>query len=203
MRIQRLAAAAAATALAASLVGCAEAKDAADKAKSAASDAASSAASQAKEKATDAASKAADKAKEKAKEKAGSLFEDATSKLSPEAQAKVKSLDSVGLGKKGELAQDDDAVLVAEYFGVRQATTADTGADRSALEAISAGQALKDATVYLSVHAGKDIKFAVNVVSSDAGTVNACVGPNGDRPRTLTVEDGKVVKTAPAKFACS
>lgn len=199
MRIQRLAAAAAATALAASLVGCAEAKDAADKAKSAASDAASSAASQAKDKASDAASKAADKAKEKA----GSLFEDARTKLPADVQKKLESLDSVGLGKKGELAEDADAVAVAEYFGVRQATTADTGADRSALEAISTGQALKDATVYMSVHAGKDIKFAVNVVSSDAGSVNACVGPNGDRPRTLTVKDGKVVTTTPAKFACS
>lgn len=206
MRIQRLAAAAAATALAASLVGCSDAKDAADKAKSAASSAASSVGTQAKEKASDAASKAADKVKdhvkEKAREKGRALFEDATAKLSPEAQKKVASLATVGLGAKGQLADDDDSVTVAEFFGARQAMTADTGMDRTALEAVSDGAALRNATVYVSRYMNKKIPFSVDVISSENGTVEACVGAKADRPRTLTVKDGKVVTNVAGDHTC-
>lgn len=202
MRIQRLAAAAAATALTATLVGCAEAKDVADTTKSAASEAASSAASQATEKASEAASKAADKVKKKAKKKPADGFEDATAKLSAEDQRKLESLALVGLGADGALADDADAVTAARYFAARQAMAADTGVDRSDLEAAAGGSALRDATVYVTEHTGETGAYSVNVLTSAGGAVDACVGPKAQEPRTLTVTDGKVVTDAPGDHDC-
>lgn len=202
MRIQRLAAAAAATALTATLVGCGEAQDVADTAKSAASEAASSAASQATEKASEAASKATDKVKKKAKKKAAALFEDATAKLSPEDQRRLRSLALVGLGTKGALADDADAVTAAKYFAARQAMAADTGVDRTALEAVAEGSALRDATVYVTEHTGETGAYSVNILTSAGGTVNACVGPKAKEPRTLTVTDGMVVTDSPGDHDC-
>lgn len=202
MRIQRLAAAAAAAALAATLVGCADANDAADDIRSSAADAASSATSSATPKAKDAASKAADKASEKASKKARELFTDATAKLSAADQRRLESLDRVGLGRQGELADDRDALTVAAYFAARQAMAADTGVDRLALEAASDGEALRDATVYVTEHTGETGPFSVNVLTSANGTVDACVGPKAKEPRTLTLAGGKVVTDAPGDHAC-
>lgn len=197
--MRRIVAAAATTALAASLVACGAAEDAANKAKDKASEAAASAASEAATKAKDAASGAADKAKSKASDMAGSMFEDVKSKLSPEQQKKLESLESVALGNEGELKEDPDALLVAEYFAARQAAVA--SGDLSEVEAIAAKQALRNAKRYVAK--GKAPKnFSVNVVTSEAGTIEACVGPKGKNARALTIVDGKVVKNRKGTHTC-
>lgn len=199
MRIQRITAAAAATALTASLVACGAAEDAANQAKAKASEAAASAAEEAKNKAKDTASGAADKAKSKASEMAGSMYEDITAKLSPEQQEKLKGLESVALGNEGELKEDPDALLVAEYFAARQAAV--KSGDLSEVEAIAAKQGLRNAKRYIAK--GKAPKtFSVNVVSSEAGKLEACVGPKGKKARLLVVADGKVVKNGKGTHTC-
>lgn len=197
--MRRIVAAAATTALAASLVACGAAEDAANKAKDKASEAAASAASEAAAKAKDAASGAADKAKSKASDMAGSMFEDVKSKLSPEQQKKLESLESVALGNEGELKEDPDALLVAEYFAARQAAV--ESGDLSEVEAVAAKQGLRNAKRYVAK--GKAPKnFSVNVVTSEAGTIEACVGPKGKNARALTIVDGKVVKNRKGTHTC-
>jgi 3',5'-cyclic AMP phosphodiesterase CpdA len=199
MRIQRIAAATAATALTISLVGCSEAQDAADKAKAKASEAAASAADAASQKAKDAASGVADKAKAKASEMAGSTFEDVLAKLSPEQQEKLKGLEAVALGTEGELQEDPDSLTAAEYFAARQAAV--ESGDLTDLKAVAAKRGLRNAKRYIS--RGKaPANFVVNVVSSDAGTVNVCVGPKGKNPRTLTITEGKVTLNAKGTHTC-
>lgn len=202
MGFQRIAAAAVTTALAASLVACGAAEDAANDAKAKASEAAASAANKAEEKASEKANDALDSAKAKGGALAGSAYEDVLGKLSPEQQAKLKGLDAVALGKNGELAEDADSLTAANYYGARQAAVPGSGEDLTDLNAVAAGPALKEATLYIQQNAGSTPKFAIAVVSSDAGTVNLCVGPEGKNSRTLTVKDGKVVKAAQGTHAC-
>jgi hypothetical protein len=193
---KRLAAAAAATTiLAVTLTGCSQAQDAADKAKEKASEAAAS-------KASEAADKLKDKATEVGGDQAGKLVNDVLDKLSPEEQQKLQGLESVALGKKGELVKDADSLTVAEFFGARQSAAATGGEELSALEAVSSQRVLKVATKYVVSKSGQDIPFIVNVVSSKGGTVEACVGPKGNIARAITVADGKVVKIAPGTQAC-
>jgi hypothetical protein len=201
MRLQRLAAAAAATALAASLVACSD-SDRADDASPTDQAPSSTTSPGADVQSSDATSSAAAKVGKKARKKKAAAFPDATEKLSAGDQAKVRSLDRVGLGAKGQLAGDSDAVTVALYFGARQAMAADTGMDRTALEAVSAGTALREATVYVSAHMDEKIPFSVDVISSKAGTLHACVGPDADDARTLTVQGGKVVTDVAGDHHC-
>jgi hypothetical protein len=199
-------AAAAATILAVSVTGCSQAGDAADKAKAKASEAAaakaSEAAAKAKEKASDAAGKLKDKATELGGDKAGALANDVLDKLSPDEQQKLQGLDAVALGEKGELTEDADSLTVAEFFAARQSAAATGGEDLSALEAVSGQRVLKRATKYVVRNSGKDIPFVVNVVSSEGGTVDVCVGPKGKKARSITVQDGKVVKNLAGKHTC-
>jgi hypothetical protein len=194
----------AALALAGSLAACGDAvNDAANKAKAKASEAAASAAAKGADAAKSAASDAAEKAKAKAGDKAGdmagSMFEDIKAKLSPEQQKKLESLDTVGLGKEGELAQDADSLTVADYFAARQAAV--PSGDLSALREVAAARGLRNAKRYIRRgHAPKT--FSVDVVSSESGTVDVCVGPQGQNARTLTVKDGKVVLNAPGTHTC-
>lgn len=197
--MRRIVAVAATTVLAASLVACGAAEDAANQAKDKAPEAAASAASDAADKAKDAASDAADKAKSKASDMAGGMFEDIKSKLSPEQQKKLESLESVALGDKGELKEDPDALLVAEYFAARQAAV--ESGDTADVEAIAAKQGLRNAKRYIAK--GKAPKtFSVNVVTSESGAVEACVGPKGKNARALTIVDGKVVKNRKGTHTC-
>jgi hypothetical protein len=203
MHTTRIAAALTAVALAGSLAACGDSvKDAADKAKAKASDAAAAAASKGTDAAKDAASKAADKAKGKASEMAGSAFEDIKAKLSPEQQKKLEFVDAVGLGTKGELTEDADSLTVADYFGARQEAAANSGEDLTDLQAVSAGRGLRNATRYVTRFAGQTPKFSLEVVSSESGTVNACVGPKAKRARTLIVKNGKVVANRKGTHTC-
>lgn len=203
MRLQHLAAAAAAIALTASLVGCGDGTDAAGATDGATSSVTPSAG--ADPSASDAPTTGATKsgeAKKKRKKKPAATFPDATEKLSAGDQEKVKSLDRVGLGAKGQLVGDHDALTVALYFGARQAMAADTGMDRTALEAVSAGTALRDATVYVSEHMDEQVPFSVDVLSSEGGTLKACVGADAKEARMLTVEAGKVVTDVAGSHTC-
>ncbi|TCJ21311.1 hypothetical protein [Nocardioides jejuensis] len=203
MQTKRIAAAVATVALAGSLAACGDAvKNAADQAKSKTSDAAAAAASKGADAAKDAASKAADQAKGKAGELGNSLLQDIKSKLSPEQQKKLEFVDTVGLGKKGELVEDADSLTVADYFGARQEAAANSGEDLSDLQAVAAGRGLRNATRYVTKFAGQTPKFSIEVVSSDAGTVNACAGPKGKKARTLIVKDGKVVANRKGTHTC-
>jgi hypothetical protein len=190
---QRLAAAA--TILAVALTGCSEAQDAADKAKAKASEAAAA-------KASEAAGKLKDKATEMGGAKAGALVDDVLGKLSPEQQEKLQGLDAVALGEKGALAEDAESLAVAEFFAARQSAAATGGEDLSALEAVSGPRVFKRASKYVVRNSGKDIPFVVNVVASEAGSVDVCVGPKGKKSRSLTVTDGKVVKNVAGDHTC-
>lgn len=200
MQTNRIAAAVATLALAGSLAACGDdVKNAADQAKAKASEAAASAAAKGKDAAKSAASKAADSAKAKASDMAGSTFEDIKAKLSPEQQKKLESLDTVGLGEEGELAEDADSITVADYFAARQAAV--TSGDLTDLQEVAAARGLRNAKRYIARgHAPKH--FTVNVVSSEAGTVSVCAGPKGKNARTLTVKDGKVVLNAKGTHTC-
>lgn len=200
MQSTRIAAALTTLALAGSLAACGDAvNDAAAKAKAKASEAAASTAAKGKEAAKSAASEAAAKASGKAGDLAGSMFEDIKEKLSPEQQKKLESLDTVGLGEEGELAQDADSLTVADYFGARQAAVA--SGDLTELKQVAAKRGLRNAKRYIRRgHAPKS--FSVDVVSSESGTVNVCVGPKGKNARTLTVVDGKVVLNAKGTHTC-
>lgn len=209
MRIQKLLATTATTALlATALVSCSEAQDAADKAKAKASEAAASKAAEAlesgKAKASEKAGEMMDQAKDKAKDvKAGELLNDVKAKLSPEQQEKLEGADAVALGAEGELAEDPNSLTVAEFFAARQQAAANGGEDLSALEAITGPRVFKRTSRYVTRNSGKDLPFVVSVVSSEAGSVNACVGPKGKRARTLTVTDGKITKNVAGQHTCA
>lgn len=205
MRIQKLLATSAATAiLATALVSCSEAQDAADKAKAKASEAAAAKAAEALESGKAKASEKAGEMIEQAKQgKAGALVNDVMAKLSPEQQDKLQGVDAVALGAEGELTEDADSLTVAEFFAARQQAAANGGEDLSALEALAGPRVFKRSTRYVTRNSGKDLPFVVSVVSSEAGAVNACVGPQGKRARTLTVTDGKVTKNVAGQHTCA
>ncbi|NYI47376.1 hypothetical protein BJ993_004456 [Nocardioides aromaticivorans] len=202
MRTMKRASAAAAVALLALALGaCSDAKDAADKA-----------ADDAREKAGEAGSSlAAD-----ASDKAGSALSDATagddssatsgtggSGGTGDASATDGSAGSGDVGgialDLGEFATDPSAKAVGEFYSAREEVRG--GGDSAALEAVTGADHFQDVLAWAESHPSTG-SFSVVVTAVDGSSVSACVGEDGEGPRVLTVEDGKVTGNARGDFDC-
>lgn len=213
MHRTRLISVVAAVTLAIGLTGCSEAEKAGDAAKEKAASAAESAKAEASK-------KAAEKAEE-AKGKAGDNAKDAADKLKDKAKGAGSGADGTdaegtdgadganGAGDGsvkvdlGDFADDPDAKAVTGFYEVRQAAAAADDGDVADLEAAATPAQFKKASNYVDAHAGQAGSFMVTVVGVDAGSVDVCVGPEGTRARTLTVEGGKVAGNAKGEHTCS
>jgi len=227
MRHTRLiSAAAGALFLAGALVGCSEAEDAAkdagDKAKDKASAAASDGVEKGKAKASAAASDGVEKGKAKASDKASELLSDATdgTGAGKAAGKGAGATDGTGEGAGegagagtgagtgdvtvdlGDYSDDAGAKTVGEFFSARQAAVVANDGDLDALEAITTAGRFQAVSAFVSKYGGKASPLKVTVVGADATSVDVCVGPNGDRPRTFDIEDGKVAGNGTADHTC-
>ncbi|QSR26502.1 hypothetical protein CFH99_12800 [Nocardioides aromaticivorans] len=199
MRTMKRASGAAAVALLALTLGaCSDAEDAADKA-----------ADDAREKAGEAGSSlAAD-----ASDKAGSALSDATGGADSSATSGTGGTGdgsatdgSAGSGDVGgvaldlgEFATDPSAKAVGEFYSAREEVRG--GGDGAALEAVTGADHYRDVLAWAEGHPSSG-SFTVVVTAVDGSSVSACVGEDGEGPRVLTVEDGKVTDNARGDFDC-
>lgn len=201
MRTMKRASGAAAVALVAlSLGACSEAKDAADKA-----------ADDAKDKAGEAGSSLAADASDKAE----SALADATGGADgsgsegTDGSDATDGTDSSGADGSGDVggvtldlddfAKDPAAKAVGEFYGAREEVRG--GGDSAALEAVTGTDHFQDVLTWAEGHPSSGA-FTVVVTAVDGSSVSACVGDDGEGPRVLTVEDGKVTGNTRGDFAC-
>lgn len=210
MHTMKRASGAAAVALVALALGaCSEAKDAADKA-----------ADDAKEKAGEAGSSlaadASDKAESALADATGGADGSATSGTSGAEGSDAAGTDGAGSGDAsggadgsgdvagvtvdlGEFGKDPSAQAVGDFYSAREAVR--DGGDSADLEAVTGADHFQDVLAWAESHPSTGA-FTVVVTAVDGSSVSACVGDNGQGPRVLTVEDGKVTANTRGDFAC-
>lgn len=209
--IKRASGATAVALLALALGACSDAKDAADKA-----------ADDAREKAGEAGSSlaadASDKAQSALADATGGSEGSATSGTGGSGDAAggdgSAGSDSDGAGADGadasgdvggvaldlgEFATDPSATAVGEFYSAREEVRG--GGDSAALEAVTGADHLQDVLAWAEGHPSTG-SFTVVVTAVDGASVSACVGADGEGPRVLTVEDGKVTGNTRGDFAC-
>lgn len=215
MRHTRVMTAVAATVFVAiSLTGCSEAEKAGNDAKDKAAEAAASAKAEASEKASQKADEAkgkakakAEEAKTKAKDKAGMSDDESADEAAGDGTDAGSDAGAAGSGNVtvdlGEFADDPSAQAAAGFFEARQAAVASSGADLGDLQAATTADRFKRASAYVERHAGHDGPFMVTVVGVESGSVEVCVGPDGTRARTLTLEGDKVADNTQGDHTCA
>ena len=214
MRTMKRASAAAAVALLALALGaCSDAKDAADKAaddaKEKAGEAGSSLAADASDKAESALSDATAGDDSSATSGTGGSGDAAGADESDGSAGSEGSDSTDGSGASGdvggvaldlgEFSKDPSAKAVGEFYSAREEVRG--GGDSAALEAVTGADHFQDVLAWAESHPSTGA-FSVVVTAVDGSSVSACVGEDGEGPRVLTVEDGKVTGNARGDFAC-
>lgn len=209
MRTMKRASGAAAVALVALGLGaCSEAKDAADKAaddaKEKAGEAGSSLAADASSKAESALADATGGADGSATSGTGGTGgTDGSGSEGSEGSEGADVAESGDVGgvslDLGAFAEDPAAKAAGEFYSAREEVRG--GGDSAALEAVTGADHFQDVLAWAEGHPSTG-SFTVVVTAVDGSSVSACVGENGEGPRVLTVEDGKVTGNSRGDFAC-